>query len=126
MKIDTKNGLTLLEVLVAMGLLGTLLVSLLAAHGRYAITIERSAERLKIQHETEKLLASWFLKLGMIPVEARGELLVGENTYRWRTTPKERLIDPDFLIGKVTLDVLDLEERETYLTLELVVPAWSE
>jgi len=120
-----KHGLTLLEVLAATALLGTLLVVLLAAHGRYAVTIERSAERLKIQRESEKLLASWFLTLGMVPVDARGELLVGENTYRWKTTPKEHSIDPEFMLGTVFFEVWDMEERETYLQLELIVPSWS-
>ena len=126
MRIDTKEGFTLLEVLVAMALLGTLLVSLLVAHGRYAVRIEQSVERQKVRQEAEKLLASWYLKLGMVPVDTQGELVAGEKTYHWKTTPKEHLMDSDFKIGKVVLEVSDLAERETYLKLELAVPSWSE
>ena len=120
------DGLTLLEVLVAMGLLGTLLVSLLAAHSRYAVRLETASARLRIAAEVEKLLSTWQLKLGTIPTNDQGELLVGEETYRWKTVPKERVLDEDFMIGQVEFSVVSLDEQTTYLKLELVVPTWSQ
>jgi prepilin-type N-terminal cleavage/methylation domain-containing protein len=55
-----KRGLTLIEVVTAMLLLGTLLVSLLVAFSRHAVQIEQSSKRLRVMQTAELAFAIRF------------------------------------------------------------------
>ncbi|MDR0608970.1 MAG: prepilin-type N-terminal cleavage/methylation domain-containing protein, partial [Planctomycetaceae bacterium] len=75
-----RHGLTLIEVVAAMLLLGTLLVSLLVAFSRHAVQIERSSERLRVIQAAESQLADWHLQFGFAPVNEEGEWTIDGKT----------------------------------------------
>ena len=120
-----RRGLTLLEVVVAMLLLGTLLVTLLIGYSRQAIQIERASERLRVMEASEKQLAEWHLVFGFAPTNEEGEFQIDGKIYRWRTRPVEQMIDRQFLLGKIAFDVFAAESDVPILSLELVVPSWE-
>lgn len=120
------GGYTLLEALVGMALLGTLLSATLMSYGRYVHQTQRAAERMNIMREAEALLIRWQLQSGYVPVDEEGELLVGVNTYRWRTRPAVRVLDESLMIGSVHFEVTGLQDDAPLLNLELIVPSWGE
>jgi len=117
--------LTLLEVVVAMLLLGTLLVTLLVGFSRQVVQIERSSERLRVMEAVETQLAEWHLRFGFAPVNEDGEWTIDNKTYRWQTRPVEQQIDRRFLLGKITFDVFAADGKMPILSLELIVPSWE-
>ena len=121
-----RHGLTLIEVIAAMLLLGTLLVTLLLAFSRQAIQMERASQRLRVQEAAEEQLAEWHLQFGFAPVNEEGEFQIDGKTYRWQTRPIEQSIDRQFLLGKIVYEVFSTEDNKTpILSLELVVPSWG-
>jgi len=120
-----RNALTLIEVITAMVLLGTLLVSLLMAFSRQAVQIERSSERLRVAEAVETQLAEWHLQFGFAPVNEEGEFLVDDKIYRWQTRPVEQRIDRRLMLGKITFDVFAEDKEMPVISLELVVPSWG-
>ena len=120
-----RNALTLIEVITAMLLLGTLLVSLLMAFSRQAIQIERASERLRVAEAAEAQLAEWHLQFGFAPVNEEGEFLVDDKIYRWRTRPVEQRIDRRLMLGKIAFDVFAEDKEMPVISLELVVPSWG-
>lgn len=122
---NNRNGLTLIEVITAMLLLGTLLVSLLIGYSRHAVRIEQASERLRVMQAAEEQLADWHLQFGFAPVNDEGELAVSGKTYLWRTRPVEQMIDRRFMLGKISYEVFPLEGKIPVLSLELIVPSWE-
>ena len=120
-----RRGQTLVEVITAMLLLGTLLVTLLVGFSRQAVQIERSSERLRVMEMAETQLAEWHLKFGFAPVNEDGEWTIDNKVYRWQTRPVEQMIDRQFLLGKIAFDVFPVDGSVPVLSLELIVPSWE-
>jgi len=120
-----RNALTLIEVMTAMLLLGTLLVTLLVAFSRQAIQIERSSERLRVAEAAEAQLAEWHLQFGFAPVNEEGEFMIDDNLYHWQTRPVEQMIDRRLMLGKIAFDVFAANSKTPIISLELVVPSWG-
>ncbi|MDO5554807.1 MAG: hypothetical protein Q4G68_13700 [Planctomycetia bacterium] len=121
----TRVGITLVEVITAMALLGTLLVTLLVGFGRHMSQIERSTERLAVMAAAEELLTQWHLQFGFAPINESGEIVVGSKTYRFQTRPVEQMIDRGFLIGKISFEIFSPENDVPVLSLQLIVPSWE-
>ena len=120
-----RHGLTLVEVMTAMLLLGTLLVTLLVGFSRQAIQIEQASQRLRVMETAELQLAEWHLKFGFAPVNENGEWMIDNKIYRWQTRPVEQQIDRKFLLGKIAFDVFAADGKTPFLSLELIVPSWE-
>jgi prepilin-type N-terminal cleavage/methylation domain-containing protein len=122
---NQRSGLTLVEVLTAMVLLGTLLVALLAALSRQNIQIERAAKQQRVMQAVETLLADWHLQFGFAPVNEEGELMLENQTYHWRTEPLEQMIDQQLMLGKISFEVFADGQNTPLLSLQLIVPSWD-
>jgi type II secretory pathway pseudopilin PulG len=122
---ENRFGLTLIEVVVAMLLLGTLLVVLLVGLSRQAIQIEQASHRLRVMEAAETRLAEWHLRFGFAPVNEEEEFQIEGNVYRWQTRPVENRIDHQFLLGKIVFEIFAADSTIPVLSLELVVPSWE-
>lgn len=120
-----RRGLTLIEVVTAMLLLGTLLVSLLLGYSHHAVLIEQASERIRVMQAAEEQLADWHLQFGFAPVNDDGELEIDGKTYRWQTRPIEQMIDRRFMLGKISYEIFPPEGKLPILSLELIVPSWE-
>ena len=120
-----RGGLTLVEVVVAMLLLGSLLVMVLVGFSRHAVQIERASQRIRVMEIAEAQLAEWHLRFGFVPINEEGEFVIDGKTYRWQTRPVEQMIDRQFMVGKVAFEVFSVEEDIPILSLELFVPSWE-
>src|SRR5881394_3936045 len=80
-----RRGATLIEVLAGLVILGTLLVAIAAARGRFARQWVEADRRLAAVRAADKMLADWMAGAEQnIPLQAQGEL-PGVPKCVWRT-----------------------------------------
>lgn len=83
---STRMGLTLIEVIAATLLLGTLLVSILLAYSRHAIQIKKAQQRLAVINALDDKVEDWYLTRRGVPVNESGPLIAnGTTQVQWRT-----------------------------------------
>jgi len=86
-----RHGLTLVEIVAALMLAATLLVSVLTAYGRSVRQARVSELRLMAIREADRLMAEWFRPGGTPPLPGPGETASGEFAeqpgWSWRLTP---------------------------------------
>lgn len=97
------SGLTLVEVVVATGLLGTVLASILIATGRVDAQGLRARRRIEACRIADGLLEAWWSDRGEFPRNGRGTV-AGEAGWTWRT---RRVTNED--AGKIDASVVALE-----------------
>src|SRR5437763_958795 len=80
-----RPGVTLIEVLAGLVILGTLLVSIAAARGRFARQWVEADRKLSAVRAADKMLADWMSGAEQnIPVQSQGDL-AGVPKCSWRT-----------------------------------------
>src|SRR5689334_22545670 len=80
-----RSGVTLIEVLAGLVILGTLLLSIAAARGRFARQWAESDRHLTAVRAADKLLSDWMAGAEQnIPVQGQGDL-PGVAKCSWRT-----------------------------------------
>ena len=79
-----RRGLTLVEVVASIALLGTMLTIIILAQGRHQRQIQRARTRIKACEAAEKLLTQWYVQNEDIPIDHTGQVS-GDATFDWRT-----------------------------------------
>lgn len=108
-----RPGLTLIEAMAAMALLGGLLVTLIVAGGRFSRQRGRAARCLEATALADRLLESWWDDLEEFPRHDRGDV-PGASGWRWRTASVVQA-DSD---NEEALDAMGVET----IALELFAP----
>ena len=75
-------GLTLIEVVAALVLMGTLLVGIVMARGKHTRQLALADERLAAIAAADNLLASWWAEPASLPRSGSGTV-PGRPTWRW-------------------------------------------
>ena len=85
---SSRRAFTLIEVVASLALSGTLLVTILMAHGRHVTQVRRAAMRVRAVEAADNLLSSWRIADTGGPTKASGNL---PNTpeFSWRWTVRE-------------------------------------
>jgi Tfp pilus assembly protein PilV len=78
----SRAGLTLVEALAAMLLMGTLLVASLMAHGRLVRQQRLAEQRLDACHALDTLMVGWWQELEKFPIDEHGQ---AGSAWQWRT-----------------------------------------
>lgn len=81
----SRTGLTLIEVIAGLALLGTLLVSTMLAYGRHVRQLKRAREQTLLLKKLDTLVTSWFLQEEALWIPAEGRL-PDTPDYRWKRT----------------------------------------
>jgi type II secretory pathway pseudopilin PulG len=106
-----RPGATLIEVLAGLVILGTLLVSIAAARGRFARQWVESDRRLAAVHAADKLLSDWMSGAEQnIPIQAQGDL-AGVPKCVWRTREIRSQGAQELRARVVRLEVFDRASR---------------
>lgn len=126
---SSRAGLTLIEVIAAIAILGTVLVGIVMAKSRHTRQMALTQRYTDIVHATDDMVSRWWLNERSVPAPASGH--VGEDTsITWQTrlvaSPKLRRLDAEV----VRLEVFDtipapgqsLAADEPVVVLEFVVP----
>src|SRR5688500_6139833 len=79
-----RRGMTLVEVVGGLALLGTLLVAVLLARGRYIRQAAIADRRLQAVAAADALLAQWHQDPRSLPRAASGDV-PGDGQFTWRT-----------------------------------------
>lgn len=81
--------MTLVEVMAALVMLGTLLAGVLAAYGAHQRQLRRADQRLAAAEAADELLSRWYGPRERVPRNAAG-MLPGTPGWRWRTATVSR------------------------------------
>jgi type II secretory pathway pseudopilin PulG len=91
--LNVRHGMTLVEIVAAITLAATLLVSVLTAYGRSVRQARLSERRLTAIRLADRLMAEWFRPGGTPPLPGPGETIVhelaGQPGWSWRLEPIE-------------------------------------
>ena len=121
---NTRHGLTLVEVVTALLLLGTLMVMLLMTYSKHGTRLRISSENMFLCRSVEELLATWYRQYGVLPINREGTLTISQKDYTWRTIIKEKESNRSLQLGVLQLDVYAPEDtQKSVLTLELAIPS---
>ena len=82
-----RRGLTLIEVLAGLALMGGVFAAMLIAHGRFMRQRERAQKREAAIEATDRLLQRWWSEDRPWPVHDTGEL-AKTNGLRWQIEPR--------------------------------------
>jgi prepilin-type N-terminal cleavage/methylation domain-containing protein len=115
------RGFTLLEVLAALVVLGTLMTGAMLAKSRYARQSTLADRKLDATREAEQLLQGWWGDPPRVPRDWRGTLAGGELT--WRTSTKAIQAPGDAKLQVTRLAIFDATDRnqEPLVTVELLM-----
>ena len=122
-----RRGLTLIEVVAGLALLGTLLTTLLLAHSRHARQIRAAQDKLAAVNALDGLLTRWEIERVQVPQRERGDL-PGHPDLGWRTRPIRNPSADNLQAGVVAIEVFsqDAELNDPPLcSVELLVPKSS-
>jgi len=106
-----RPGATLIEVLAGLVILGTLLVSIAAARGRFARQWVEADRRLAAVRAADRLMADWMAGGEQnIPTQAQGEL-AGVPKCLWRTREIRSQGAQDLRARVIRLEIFDKTSR---------------
>lgn len=105
------QGLTLIEVIASLAILGSLLVAILAAKGRSIQQWNTANRRIQATAAADALLSQWWQKPETLPHEATGAI-EGDSKLTWRTRVIEERELGELGLEKVRLEILDQDAKE--------------
>ena len=106
-----RPGVTLIELLAGLVILGTLLVSIAAARGRFSRQWAEADRRLSAVRAADKMLAEWMAGAEQnIPIQSQGEL-AGVPNCSWRTREIRSPAAEELRARVVRLEVFDRTSR---------------
>lgn len=123
------RGMTLMEVVASIAILGVLLVGIVTAKSRHTHQWSLAQRKLQAVAAADALLAGWWQHQGSLPRTAEGEAGAAEDGLRWRTQELADREAAELGVTVVTLQVWDArdpEAREPLVSVDLVLTAPQE
>ena len=127
----SRAGLTLIEVVAAVAILGTILVGVVLAKSRHTHQLALAERKMAAVRAADELIAGWWTGSG-VPIGGSG-MVEGYEALFWQTR-----VVPNEAVGKLGASVLRVELFEsgaseaargnaddTLVTVDLVLPAPS-
>lgn len=105
--LTSRQGLTLIEVVAGIVLLGTLLVTILMAFKAHATQIQAANQRLEAIRQTDRLLMTW-MKAESLPGVGESDTFPNNPELRWEMVQSES--EP---LGRLQAEIMRLEVFST-------------
>lgn len=102
-----QRGMTLIELVAGLALVGSLLVAVLVARGRAAAQWKRAERRAAAVRVADRLLCHWWRDVAALPAPATGDVEDAPG-FTWRTT-----VIPREAVERLGARVVRLEVSET-------------
>jgi prepilin-type N-terminal cleavage/methylation domain-containing protein len=99
------RGLTLIEVMAGLAILGTLLASLVVVRGRYLRQWAFAGRKEKAVQVADRLLAAWWMNPDKLPRNGAGDVPNGK--LRWRTYVVESAAADGLKVQIVRLELFE-------------------
>jgi prepilin-type N-terminal cleavage/methylation domain-containing protein len=120
-----RRGLTLVEVIAALGLLSSLMVGVLTALSSHKRMLSINELRLEAVDAADELLNKWTQLAGGIPAPARGKL-PNHDLLEWDTKIVDKAYEPMWGIRVVRLEIREATvSKKLLLSLSLFASAPS-
>lgn len=118
-----RSGLTLLEMLAGLALLGTLASTILIGRGRALAQWSRASRRIEATRVTDELLTQWWLDRDM-PINKRGQYddPASGLTWNWQTRMLKQPKDSPWELTLVRLQVAPIDSTHAMATVDLAWP----
>ena len=118
--LSNRDGLTLVEVVVSIGLLSALMVSLLSIRSTHVRQIRLAAQKRHAVELLDRQLSEWFEDEYLVPIDRQGEF-EGDEQLFWQTG---LVSESSYLNGmKVRVDAVDPASGNVVLSVEVVIPS---
>lgn len=125
-------GLTLIEVVTALAILGTLLVGIVLAKSRHNDQLARARLQAQAVEQTDQLIADWWTRPQGVPIGEQGAV-PGSDRLRWQTRVVDNREINQLGVRVVRVQVVDAprsdrqrrhhsEQPGPLITVDLVVP----
>lgn len=122
------TGVTLIEVLAALALLGSLAVAMILSRGQLMDQHRRAEQKLEAVRVADRLLAQWWeSEPKSLPINSRGEVQ-GHDGWVWETSVVEKAELQPFNAQVVRYRILNEAELDVSIkpveltTVDLVMP----
>jgi prepilin-type N-terminal cleavage/methylation domain-containing protein len=102
-------GLTLIEVMAGLAILGTLLASLVVARGRYLHQWTLAGQKQQAVQAADQLLAGWWADPQKFPRQQAGEL--PKSNLQWRTSVLDSKSATDLKVQIIRLELFEKREN---------------
>jgi len=118
--LSNRDGLTLVEVVVSIGLLSALMVSLLSIRSSHVRQIRLAAQKRHAVELLDRQLSQWFEDEYLVPIDRQGEF-EGDEQLFWRTG---LVSQSKYLNGmKVRVDAVESDSGNVVSSVEVVIPS---
>ena len=118
--LSNRDGLTLVEVVVSIGLLSALMVSLLSIRSSHVRQIRLAAQKRHAVELLDRQLSQWFEDEYLVPIDRQGEF-EGDEQLFWRTG---LVSQSNYLNGmKVRVDAVESDSGNVVSSVEVVIPS---
>ena len=107
---NVRRGFTLLEVIVALALMGSVLVASLLAFSQHRKQLSMADKRIEATMIADQLVSQLSSQRDGIPVGARG-IVAGKTNWIWQTSP----------VGTTTLATVEMQ----VLRFQILVNVWA-
>lgn len=101
-----RAGLTLIEVVAALVILGTILVGIVLSRSRHSRQIALSERKMQALRAADGLLSRWWSSPEGIPLDASGDV-ESDPSLRWRTEVRARPGLEELDVRVVRLEILE-------------------
>lgn len=123
----SRAGLTLIEIIAAIALVGLLLSAVVTAKARHTHQLADASRILEATKYADALLLEWHATTG-VPPEDSGEFIQGDS-FTWRTTIVRDVELPPTEFQVVRLSVYDTRNassKEALFNIDVIVPKEAE
>ena len=118
--LSNRDGLTLVEVVVSIGLLSALMVSLLSIRSSHVRQIRLAAQKRHAVELLDRQLSQWFEDEYLVPIDTQGEF-EGDELLFWQTG---LVSQSNYLNGmKVRVDAVESASGNIVSSVEVVIPS---
>ncbi|MCS7465531.1 type II secretion system GspH family protein [Stieleria sp. ICT_E10.1] len=120
---NQRRAFTLLEIIVALALMGSVLVASLLAFSRHRKQLSMAEKRLDATRVADQLVHGLSAQQGGLPIGARGAV-AGKDDWVWQTSLVGRTSLATVEMQVVRFEIMELGAASTSLvTVDLVKPA---
>lgn len=124
-----RDGLTLIEVVAAIAILGTILVGVVMAKAKHTRQMATSQRQMVAVRAADELLSAWYSSRQGVPVGAHGVMLTNPSL-KWETRVVENQTATRLRARVVRFEVTDMESGDSlmdtssnaFVAVELLLP----
>lgn len=118
------RGLTLIEVIASIALLGALMVAMLTVHSKHTRQVKLAAKKQTAATLADELIGGWFKSPEPFPANTSGQF-VNNSDFRWTTQAQRMSANGNWKTVVIKLQVWHQSTSQPLIEIELLENAES-